>query len=133
MWLVWLLCIGNHLVYTHTNAHACACSHARTHTHIHTRKHARTHTHINTHKNTYTHAHTLAGAEAATICNHHGLGGAGATDLGQAVLDACDKPSKFEFLYDVELPIKARGRVKSVCTNTTIGCTPRPCCIVTTV
>uniref|UniRef100_A0A7S3VLD1 Formate--tetrahydrofolate ligase n=1 Tax=Dunaliella tertiolecta TaxID=3047 RepID=A0A7S3VLD1_DUNTE len=49
-----------------------------------------------------------AGAAAAAVCNHHGLGGAGATDLGQAVLEACSKPSSFQFLYDVQLPIKAK-------------------------
>ena len=40
------------------------------------------------------------------ICNHHGLGGAGATDLAEAVVAACEKPSNFKFLYDASLPIK---------------------------
>lgn len=47
-----------------------------------------------------------AGADAAVICNHHGLGGAGATDLAEAVVAACEKPSNFKFLYDASLPIK---------------------------
>mmetsp|Transcript_23440 Transcript_23440/g.51458 ORF Transcript_23440/g.51458 Transcript_23440/m.51458 type:complete len:637 (+) Transcript_23440:214-2124(+) len=47
-----------------------------------------------------------AGADAAVVCNHHGLGGAGATDLGEAVVAACSKPKSFSFTYDVNLPIK---------------------------
>jgi hypothetical protein len=31
---------------------------------------------------------------------------AGAVELGEAVVAACDKPSNFKFLYDVNLPIK---------------------------
>ncbi len=50
---------------------------------------------------------SLAGASAAVICNHHGLGGAGAAELGQAVVEACGQPSSFKFLYDVNLSIKA--------------------------
>lgn len=61
------------------------------------------------------------GAEDAAICNHHGLGGAGATDLGQAVLAACSKPSTFKFLYDVELPIKVR------CDSVVCMCVSRHC------
>uniref|UniRef100_A0A7S0WIR1 formate--tetrahydrofolate ligase n=1 Tax=Chlamydomonas leiostraca TaxID=1034604 RepID=A0A7S0WIR1_9CHLO len=52
-----------------------------------------------------------AGASAAVICNHHGLGGAGAADLAQAVVEACHSPAvppAFKFLYDVNLPIKAK-------------------------
>lgn len=48
------------------------------------------------------------GAEAAVICNHHGLGGAGATGLGKAVIEACNRSSNFKFLYDVNLSIKVR-------------------------
>lgn len=56
--------------------------------------------------------HTLgpaAGAFSAVICNHHGLGGAGATDLAEAVAEACNQPRDFKFLYDVNLPIKVRA------------------------
>ncbi len=45
------------------------------------------------------------------ICNHHGLGGAGATGLGEAVVAACSKPREqpFKFLYDpVALSIKEK-------------------------
>jgi len=46
------------------------------------------------------------GAFDAVICNHHALGGAGATDLGKAVEKACKESTpKFEFLYPLDLPI----------------------------
>ena len=48
----------------------------------------------------------LAGADSAVVCNHHGLGGAGAAHLATAVVEACNKPSEFKFLYDPNLPIK---------------------------
>jgi len=47
-----------------------------------------------------------AGAFAAVTTNHHALGGAGAVDLGEAVVQACNQESKFSFLYDVDLSIK---------------------------
>ncbi|GFH18321.1 uncharacterized protein HaLaN_15103, partial [Haematococcus lacustris] len=48
-----------------------------------------------------------AGASAAVVCNHHGLGGAGATGLAEAVVEACSSPDRaFRFLYEVDLPIK---------------------------
>lgn len=51
------------------------------------------------------------GASDAVICAHHGLGGAGAVALGEAVVAACSGPKPpFAFLYDVNLPIKVRGR-----------------------
>ncbi|KXZ51232.1 hypothetical protein GPECTOR_13g719 [Gonium pectorale] len=50
-----------------------------------------------------------AGASAAVICAHHGLGGAGAVDLARAVVDACSGPKPdFRFLYDVNLSIKEK-------------------------
>ncbi|GFR43990.1 hypothetical protein Agub_g5136 [Astrephomene gubernaculifera] len=51
-----------------------------------------------------------AGASAAVICAHHGLGGAGAVELGQAVIAACSPETKpeFKFLYDVNLSIKEK-------------------------
>ncbi|EFJ51458.1 hypothetical protein VOLCADRAFT_79713 [Volvox carteri f. nagariensis] len=50
-----------------------------------------------------------AGASDAVICAHHGFGGAGAVQLGEAVVEACSgtKP-EFKFLYDVDLPIKEK-------------------------
>ena len=50
-----------------------------------------------------------AGAHSAVVCNHHGLGGAGATDLASAVVEACASPADFKFLYDVNLSIKVGG------------------------
>eukprot|EP00930_Biecheleria_cincta_P053947 TRINITY_DN3977_c0_g3_i1.p1 TRINITY_DN3977_c0_g3~~TRINITY_DN3977_c0_g3_i1.p1 ORF type:complete len:699 (+),score=156.46 TRINITY_DN3977_c0_g3_i1:264-2099(+) len=43
------------------------------------------------------------GAYAAVVAEHHGKGGAGATELGKAVMDACKAgPSEFKFLYDTK-------------------------------
>ena len=39
-----------------------------------------------------------SGARVA-VCTHFSDGGAGATDLAQAVVEACDEPSAFHFLY----------------------------------
>ena len=52
----------------------------------------------------------------AVVCRHHSLGGEGAIDLGHAVVKACSQPSSFQFLYDLDQPIKVRlaGHCKSV-------------------
>lgn len=47
-----------------------------------------------------------AGAEAAVMSDHWARGGAGAIELAEAVVDACQKPSNFRFLYPLDLPIK---------------------------
>jgi formate--tetrahydrofolate ligase len=39
-----------------------------------------------------------AGARVA-VCTHFADGGAGATDLARAVIEACEEPSGFHFLY----------------------------------
>jgi formyltetrahydrofolate synthetase len=49
-----------------------------------------------------------AGAEDAVLAEHWAKGGAGAVALAEAVLAACDKPSNFKFLYDVNWPIKEK-------------------------
>ena len=49
-----------------------------------------------------------AGAEDAVICKHWEMGGAGATDLGRAVVKASEKPSNFHFLYPLEASIKEK-------------------------
>ncbi len=49
-----------------------------------------------------------AGAEDAVMSNHWADGGAGAVELGKAVIAAAEKPSNFKFLYDLDLPIKAK-------------------------
>ena len=42
------------------------------------------------------------------LSNHWAEGGAGATDLARAVIDACEEGNDFHFLYDVNQPIKAK-------------------------
>jgi formyltetrahydrofolate synthetase len=47
-----------------------------------------------------------AGAVDAVMSNHWAEGGAGAVDLAKAVVDACQKPTNFKFLYPLEMSIK---------------------------
>jgi len=47
-----------------------------------------------------------AGAEEAVMTNHWAEGGAGALELAEAVVSACEKRSHFEFLYPLESSIK---------------------------
>src|SRR5580693_3700679 len=49
-----------------------------------------------------------AGAEDAVMSNHWAVGGAGAVELGTAVIAACRKPAKFKFLYPLEMSIKEK-------------------------
>lgn len=49
-----------------------------------------------------------AGALGAAVCRHHAEGGAGATELAEMVVQACDEPTQFKFLYDLDLPIKTK-------------------------
>jgi formyltetrahydrofolate synthetase len=49
-----------------------------------------------------------AGASDAVSANHWAQGGLGAVDLGKAVIAACEKPSKFSFLYPLEMSIKEK-------------------------
>ena len=49
-----------------------------------------------------------AGAETAVMTDHWANGGDGAVALAEAVVAACEKPSNFEFLYPLDLPIKAK-------------------------
>jgi len=46
------------------------------------------------------------GAEAAVESNVWAKGGEGGAALAEAVVAACEKPSKFEFLYPLDIPIK---------------------------
>lgn len=48
------------------------------------------------------------GAEDAVMSNHWALGGAGSVELAKAVVKAAEKPSKFKFLYDVNISIKEK-------------------------
>jgi len=47
-----------------------------------------------------------AGAVDAVMSNHWAEGGAGAVDLANAVVAACQQPTKFNFLYPLEMSIK---------------------------
>lgn len=46
-----------------------------------------------------------AGAESAPVAEHWSKGGAGATDLAEAVVAACRQPVDFSFQYPLDLPI----------------------------
>jgi methylenetetrahydrofolate dehydrogenase (NADP+) / methenyltetrahydrofolate cyclohydrolase / formyltetrahydrofolate synthetase len=48
------------------------------------------------------------GAMDAVVATHWADGGKGAVKLAEAVIKAAEKPSKFQFLYSVELPIKEK-------------------------
>jgi formyltetrahydrofolate synthetase len=49
-----------------------------------------------------------SGAEQAVLSEHWAKGGDGATELAEAVVAACEKPSNFEFLYPLEWSIKQK-------------------------
>ncbi|MGD0956935.1 MAG: formate--tetrahydrofolate ligase [Candidatus Acidiferrales bacterium] len=49
-----------------------------------------------------------AGAQDAVMANHWAQGGAGAVELGKAVIAACEMPSKFQFLYPLDISIKEK-------------------------
>ncbi|MEA4907054.1 MAG: formate--tetrahydrofolate ligase, partial [Anaerolineaceae bacterium] len=48
------------------------------------------------------------GAVEAVVSRHWELGGEGAIELAEAVVAAADRPSDFEFLYPLDMPIKAK-------------------------
>jgi formate--tetrahydrofolate ligase len=54
------------------------------------------------------------GARVA-VCTHFSDGGKGATDLAQAVVEACDEPSTFAFCYPLEATLKEK--IESVATK----------------
>ena len=54
------------------------------------------------------------------VANHWAKGGAGAADLGKAVIDACeqsrrrhDEGSQFKFLYPLEMSLK--DKIQTIC------------------
>ena len=49
-----------------------------------------------------------AGAETAVMSDHWARGGDGAIELAKAVVDACEKPGNFEFLYPLDWSIKQK-------------------------
>lgn len=46
-----------------------------------------------------------AGAFAAVVCSHWSEGGSGATELAEAVINACKDSKNFKFLYDNEMSL----------------------------
>ena len=56
-----------------------------------------------------------AGALAAVGSSHWADGGSGATDLARAVVDACEEPNDFRFLYPLEESIK--GKIEIIATR----------------
>ena len=60
-------------------------------------------------------AAVAAGAEAACVSEHWAKGEAGAVELAEAVVAACEKPSDFKFLYPLDLPIK--DKIETIATQ----------------
>jgi len=56
-----------------------------------------------------------AGAEDAVPCEHWARGAAGARDLAEAVVEACEKPNDFRFLYPLDIPIK--DKIETIATR----------------
>jgi len=55
-----------------------------------------------------------AGAEDAVVSRHWMEGGAGSVDLAKAVVEACEKPSNFKFLYDLE-GTSIKEKIETIC------------------
>lgn len=49
-----------------------------------------------------------AGAYGVALAEHWAKGGAGAAELAELVVSACETPNDFRFLYELEQPIKAK-------------------------
>jgi len=49
-----------------------------------------------------------AGAEDAVMSNHWAEGGAGAVELAKVMIEACEKPSNFKYLYPLDMSIKEK-------------------------
>ncbi len=60
-------------------------------------------------------AAAAAGAQAAVPTSHHADGGDGAAALAAAVAEACEEPSDFSFLYDLDLSIK--DKIHAIASN----------------
>ncbi len=58
---------------------------------------------------------TEAGAFAAVRTDHWAEGGEGAKELAEAVADACEQPSEFTFLYELDRSIKEK--IETICTQ----------------
>ena len=55
-----------------------------------------------------------AGASDAVVTRHWMEGGAGSVDLAEAVVAACEKPSDFKFLYDLE-STSIKDKIEIIC------------------
>lgn len=55
-----------------------------------------------------------AGASDAVVTRHWMEGGAGSVDLAEAVVEACEKPSDFKFLYDLE-STSIKEKIEIIC------------------
>ncbi len=53
-------------------------------------------------------AATAAGASAAVLAEHWAKGGEGATELAAAVVEACEQPNEFAYLYPLNMAIKQK-------------------------
>jgi formate--tetrahydrofolate ligase len=49
------------------------------------------------------------------VCNHFSEGGAGAVELADAVVEACEQPSSFRFLYPLESTL--RNKIETIATT----------------
>jgi formyltetrahydrofolate synthetase len=49
-----------------------------------------------------------AGAVGVAEARHFAQGGAGATELAEMVVEACNRPNEFKYLYPTEWPIKQK-------------------------
>jgi methylenetetrahydrofolate dehydrogenase (NADP+)/methenyltetrahydrofolate cyclohydrolase/formyltetrahydrofolate synthetase len=49
-----------------------------------------------------------AGADGAYPCTHFAHGGAGIADLAKRVVEVCEKPNDFKFLYPLDISLKEK-------------------------
>lgn len=49
-----------------------------------------------------------AGALGAVVSRHHAQGGAGAIELAEMLVTACEQPNDFQFLYPLDAPLKTK-------------------------
>ncbi|CAH0550859.1 unnamed protein product [Brassicogethes aeneus] len=52
-----------------------------------------------------------SGAFDAVVSKHWAQGGGGSVDLAEAVVDACEEPKNFKYLYDLNLPLDEKVSV----------------------
>ncbi len=51
----------------------------------------------------------------SAVCRHFAEGGAGATELAEAVVEAANEPSEFQFLYPLDAPL--RDKIEAIATR----------------